>query len=549
MVNRFTTLLILLLLGITSACAAELTARVDRHQLNQEEHILLTLELINSDTRLRAEGVKPNIDLTLLSDNFTLSRPSASNHYNIYQGRGRSRSTLTVTLFPKAAGRFTLPPFEVDGLRTQPITVEVTAASSAAPPALFVRSGSNKNSLWVNEQLVVYLDLYHRVTINKASLGDNLETEPTQIELLPYWKLEPSRRQEQFQGYTYDVERTAWAIFPQTSGRLTVQLPDVWVVSQQAGETQQRLEHQRLNVEVKPLPADLPADIIIGKPTIEQTRLPQQNPQHQLTHWTVTVTAPVAVTTLPERLPTAALPEGLRLYADTARRDTTLDSSGIIDRADYVLSIMPQQSGQFELPPLQIPYFDPILGQADYIELPGQTLNINPAPLPKSQNSPLPAITTPTPQGGLNIKLGDWFWPTTSALFATLWLITLQRGRRQRPAPATTTPQETAAPAPQTPRHPLQQQLLKALNSTTLEAGLTQWQKDHPDEQHVATAVRAVQRLCYGKGQTDDDSATQQVNKAITILNHPAITTREKKPDPWQPEAFTVGKIIKNKPH
>lgn len=538
---RIIATLLCFLLGLATAEAAELKATVDRTQLSQDEHILFTLELINSDTRLRAEGVRPNVDLSLLSDSFTLSRPTADSRYNIYQGRGRSSSTLTVTLFPRRAGRFTIPAFEVDGLRTKAITLTVSPRKGSAPPELFVRSGSSKRSVWVNEQLVVYLDLYHRVALDKASLGDNLETEPVQIELLPNWKLEQASRREEFQGYDYEVERTAWAIFPQQSGTLTVQLPDVWAVSQGAGEEKQRLEHQRLTIEVKALPAGVPADIIIGRPELEQTRLPLQTRQHQLTHWTVTVKAPVGVTTLPEQLPGVTLPEGLRLYPDSARRDTALNNGGIIDRADYVLAVMPLEAREFTLPPLRLPYFDPESGLADYVELPGQSLSVTAAPLPEPQGAlalPEPAIEA----GEAGITLGQWFWPAATALFALLWLATLilwQRSGRNRSVAVA-----VAAPRPlsQELRHPLQQQLLDALASRTLEEGLAQWQTHYPEEQTVAAGVRAVQRFCYGRGTEGEEEVARRVQAAVATLNFQRITQERTKIDPWRPEAFTPGR-------
>lgn len=539
---RVITTFICLLLGIATATAAELKATVDRKQLSQEEHILFTLELINSDTRLRAEGVKPNVDLSLLSDDFTLSRPTADNRYNIHQGRGRSSSTITVTLFPRHAGKLTIPQFEVDGLRTKPITVVVTPRSTTAPPELFVRSGSSKSSVWVNEQLVVYLDLYHRVTLDKASLGDNLETEPTQIELLPHWKLEQAGRTENFQGFDYEVERIAWAIFPQQSGTLTVQLPDVWAVSQSAGEEKQRLEHQRLTIDVKALPAGVPADIIIGKPELEQTRLPLQTKQHQLTSWTVTIKAPVAVTSLPEQLPGITLPEGLRLYPDSARRDTALNNSGIMDRADYVLSVMPLAAGDFVLPPIRVPYFDPERGEADYVELPVQSLSIVAAPLPETTNSlilSVPEITTST--GSININ--QWLWPVATAIFAMLWIITLILWQRSRHSVTTVVATKMEAISTQTTsHHPLQQQLLDALESRTLEEGLARWLEHFPEEQTVAAAVRAVQRLCYGVKMESEEEVGQLVRNAIATLNLQAITPGGEKINPWRPEAFTPGK-------
>ncbi len=522
-----------LLGGWHSAMAAQLTATVDRQQLGQEEHVRLTLALVNSDTRLRAEGVKPNIDLTLLSDDFTLGTPVADHRYNIYQGRGRASSSIRVDLFPRRSGTLTIPPFTVDGLNTAPIAIEVIPPATDLPAEVFLRSGARKTTYWVNEQVVAYMDLYHRVAIDEASFGDNLETEPTRVELLPHWKLEQTSRKETVQGFDYDVQRIAWAVFPQQAGGFTVQLPDVWVTTRTGRK--QRLSHQRLKIEVRPLPEGLPPNIIIGKPEIRQTRLPTQTNQYELAHWTVSLAAPVAVITLPDTLPGITLPEGLKLYADTARRDTTMASNGIVDKADYVISVMPMKAGQFQLPPIRIPYFDPQSGHADLVELPGQTLSVVPAALPQ------PAAGLPLADKSTNnvIAQKDGVWPLATAGFAGVWLITLaawwltrRRNPTDKTAPiATTTPRDT--------RHPLQRQLLNVMQSRTLEKGLTVWQRHHPEDSTVPTAVSAVQKFCYGQAPEQETEVQEKVCQALATLKAASLTDSPKPLDAWEPKNFT----------
>ena len=336
---RILTLLFGLMSLHSSAWATTFTATVDRAQLSQEEHIILTLSLRNSDIRLRAEGANPNIDLSVLTKEFSLGRPESKNHYNIYQGRGRSTSEIKINLFPHHAGRLTIPVFEVDGIKTQAINIDVKKSSTSAAPEVFVRSGSLQKELWVGQQLVVYLDVFHRVALDKASLGDNIETEPTRIELLQHWKLDQDTRIEKHQGYDYEVERIAWAIFPDKSGQLTVHLPDIWATAQTG--RRQRLEHQALRFDVKALPKDVPADIIIGKPSLTQTLPPRHVNQHELNHWTVTLTAPVAVPSLPDHLPGVKLPDTFNFYPDPARRVVSKDVSGITDYADYTIAFIP----------------------------------------------------------------------------------------------------------------------------------------------------------------------------------------------------------------
>ncbi|MFC1749516.1 BatD family protein [Pseudomonadota bacterium] len=534
-----TLLLLACLLSITSnAISAELKAHVDRHQLSTEEHLQLTIELINSDTRLRAEGVKPNIDLTLLTDNFTLGTPVDDHRYNIYQGRGRSTSSITIDLFPLNSGTHSIPSFSVDGLTSKPIVIKVIPRTTNTPPELFVRSGTNKNNFWINEQVVAYVDLYHRVAINEASFGDNLETEPMRIELLPHWKLEQDSRKEQVQGLEYDVQRVAWAVFPQEAGQLTIQLPDVWVATQTGRK--QRLSHQQIQLKVNPLPKDVPANIIIGKPQVHQTNLPAQTNQYELTHWSVSIHAPVAVTSLPNYLPGVSLPDGLKLYADTARRNSLMNSNGIIDQADYIISAMPLEAGEYQINPLRIPYFDTDTGQANYIELPGQSLNVSSAtpPQPEADITPIDTATTT-----ITKQQTDWKWPAATALFASLWLTTLlawwtkqSHPRKQKVI------EEPSAPQHNETRHPLQLQLLTAMQSHTLEEGLSRWLQQHPDDEIVLTAVRAVQRLCYGQtNKQQDDDVTKKVELAIDALQQFENSRPQSTENIWDPKEFKAG--------
>jgi len=112
--------------------AAELKATVDRREAALNEHVALTISLINSDTRLRAEGISPNVDLSVLTKDFDIGTPHVENRYNIYRGRGRSTSELSVDLFPRRDGRLVIPAFRVDGLSTAPIIIEARKLPAGA---------------------------------------------------------------------------------------------------------------------------------------------------------------------------------------------------------------------------------------------------------------------------------------------------------------------------------------------------------------------------------------------------------------------------------
>src|SRR3569623_1150146 len=254
----------LLILSSAFAHAAQLHASVAHSALALNEPVTLTLALTDSDTRLRAEGVSPNVDLCVLAKDFDVGTPTVSNRYNVYQGRGRSTSELRVELFPRRAGTFTIPVFRLEGLATQALTLSVRALPADAIPEVFSRGGVSKGTVWQRDQFVAWLDVYHRVQRKSASVGEYIDTEPTRIELLEHRELPQGEREEEVQGTRYGVTRIAWAIYPKESGELKVVLPDVWIVT--ADGRKLRLPHQPEVVHVRALPATVTDDIAVGAP-------------------------------------------------------------------------------------------------------------------------------------------------------------------------------------------------------------------------------------------------------------------------------------------
>ncbi len=539
MVRRVVAMLVCVL-WLGPAWGAEFRASVDRTQLQVHEPLLLTLSLINSDTRLRAQGVDPNIDLTRLGDAFDVGRPEASTHYNIYRGQGRSTSEIQVEIFPTRSGTLTIPAFHIDGLSSAPIEIEVLKQDAALPDEVFVRSGADvaSESTWVGQQLVAWVDLYHRVALESASLGSNVETAPVQIELLPNWKLPQETRQERIDGLDYEVQRSAWAVFPNQAGPFTVELPDIWVTTQ-AG-AQLRLPHQRLEFQVQALPPDVPADIIVGTPQLTAEPLPEAFTQYELSEWTLTLKAPVGVTTLPRLLPGIELPAGLKLFPDPARYHTQQDSSGIMDAADYSLGIMPLAAGEFELPAIRVPYFDPERGQAALVELPGRTISVAAGTLPQPASDITDTAVNAAGAAAAEVPSGIGIWHISTLVLALLWLSTLYLWRRQPNRTKVSTLSEAPAAGPaKDERQPLQQQLLAAMNSRTLEQGVQQWLQHQPDDRVVLDAVRAVQRFYYGHGEQSEADVQAKVQQALSLIKKTPVPSQSNTSDPWRAESFS----------
>ena len=520
MVRYFLILLGLSLTMANNATAAQFNASVDRHQLNMSEKVTLTLSLINSDVRLRAEGIDPNIDLSPLHRDFDVGKPETDFRYNIYQGQGRSNSQLRVELFPRHPGQITIPAFRLDGLSTQPIQLEVKQAAEA--PEVFIRQGGSKETIWQGEQLVVYIDIYHRVKLKKAKKSGILETEPSRIELIPHWALPQARYQSEHQGFQYDVLRLAWALFPEETGPFYVYLPKIEVTTE-AGQTLY-FPHQQLDFTVQALPAGVPRDIIIGHPEISYDLLPTHLEQNQLSSFTITIKAPVAISDLPNYLP--ALPDvtGIKIYPDRARRDSFKSNSGIVDQAAYTFSVMPLEGGNFTLPAIAIPYFDPDEGKIGLFEIPEQKLIVAKASIAATAQNPLPYDSAPRTSPSITEPSSYSWWPFTTALFLSLWLATLaytlHMKRRRRPAKDTAN-EKLATPRPLSQEERPLDTLLEALGTKSLESGIDKFKRLWPQEEQIINQLRQLQKILYSqKNEMERDQTEELIRKLIISVNN-----------------------------
>lgn len=531
-VRWFSLLVCLLLNGNT--LAASLTATVDRQETSVDQHIVFTLSLINSDVRLRAEGVAPNVDLRALSRDFDLGAPRTDNRFRLSPEGGRSVSSISVELFPKRPGRYIIPSFRVAGLRSEPITLRIHPAADSATPEVFVRSGLSKNTAWTREQVVVWLDVFHRVDLGTASLGGDLTTAPLRIELMEYRKLPLTERKEQIAGITYNVQRIAWTIFPAQDGTLTLRLPDVWAIT--AVGRRLRLPGTQHPLRIKPLPPGVPQDALVGKPEISQTRLDTLPDTHSLTSLTVTVRAPSSLTALPGTLSGIAAPAGIELHQDSARKHLDESADGVIANATYTLSVTPHAAGQFQMPAVRLPYFDPQRGAMDIAESPGQIITVKSGPSLTTSRAPPPGAstrqTTTVPP-----------WQIATALLAILLCLAIlalwQRGQRasRKVKPSHQTRQAKTMAKLQS-GHPLQIMLLEALGNRSLEEGLNAWEARFGVDQEVRDTVRAVQQLYYGEKKGDEETLLPQVQAAAAKIRA-SVSSPQTVMDKWSPQAFT----------
>jgi hypothetical protein len=524
-------LAILAVSGGAHAAGGGFTAAVDRKELYANEYVVLTLSLTNSDTRLRAEGVSPNIDLTLLTPQFDLGVPRVDFRFNIAREDRRSTSELTVELFPKHSGRLTIPAFTVDGLSTRPIALQVLPLPADARPEVFARSGVARQDLYVGEQTLLYLDLYYRTNLKQAEFGSSLETEPLQIEA---HALPNSERSEKVDGLDYNVTRSAWAVSPQSEAPVTLHLPALWIETR-AGK-RWRLPAQDQHIAVRALPAGTPPGTLAARPQLTQSTF-QPAVAGRIVPWQITVQAAVGLNTLPGQLPFAPAANGFKVYFDPPeRRLETRPDGGVDSIAVYQGYLMPFAAGMRAAPALELPYYDAQRGAIEHAALPGQTLQVAAGTPATEAAAPVPAPLATTPaQPAAGAAATPTVWQIATGALLIAWLVTLGLWWRQA---ARRGDRRARAESVSADGHPLQQRLRAALGGArTLEQGLREWEHRHGRDEAVRAAVRAVQRLCYRPGDAAESDARQAVERALGVMRGRRPADRAGSDD-WSPQAF-----------
>jgi hypothetical protein len=513
------------------AVATSFTATVDRKELFINEHVVLTLALHDSETRLRAEGVSPNIDLTMLTDQFELGIPRADFRFNIERSRGRSTSSITVELFPRRSGRQTIPSFSVDGLDTDPIEISVLDRPEGAAAEVFAVSGVGARRLRVREQTQVFLDLYHRVNLDSARFGGPIETRPRQVEL---HLLPQENRVETVNGIEYEVTRTAWAISPLTGEDITIWLPDVWVETRQG--RQWRLPFSEERIDVTSLPASVPAGTLVGRPAIDIDAPAAARTGH-IAPWAITLRSVTALNALPAELPFNEHAGELRIFMDPPQRRHAFSADGRLESvAVYRGSVMPLAPGEYTLPTLVLPWFDPDTERIESLAVAGRRLQVIGAPVTWSGADSGSDTAISFAANGVTAELR--IWQTIAALLLLSWLAAAALWWRRR-VPVAARYKRGSGLAPAT-GDLLQDKLLAALEARTLEQGLRTREIQRGVDEELRTVVREVQRRRYHPDaqQGDSDALAQRVDRVVAQLRSDGPVAGNVETDEWSPRAF-----------
>ena len=197
--------------------AQEIETSVDRTELARGETLTYTIRVFD-----RRQGMQ--LDLTPLTEEFDVLGTRTSSQIRSVNGAVESWTDYIVTLFPLIEGNLTIPAIQVNETMTDPIEILVRndgARSNQGNEELFLELESNKESIYVQEQLLFAIRLYYTINGIRNPQFTELEIPDTVIQLIG----SPNQYEKLIDGVRYGVYEKRYVIFPQRSGAL--EIPDI----------------------------------------------------------------------------------------------------------------------------------------------------------------------------------------------------------------------------------------------------------------------------------------------------------------------------------
>ena len=418
-----------------NAVAADIAVRTDRAEIGINESFVLIFEATG---KLDEEP-----DFSPLQTNFTIQNTSQSSNISIINGSMSRTQTWTLYLFPKKTGVQTIPAISFGKDKSPELQITVSGQSpSASKPdqEVFLEAKADNQSVYVQQQLIYTLKLYTRVDIAEYEMADIQLSHSNAV-------IKPLGQETQYTttvaNIPYRVIEKRVAIFPQTSGRLTIE-PTPFAVKLRSDRRQGFFNFDPFNTRGRIVRGQSPASEIDVKNVpasyTGSTWLPATSMQLK-ENWSpeppdFKVGEPVtrSLTLTATGLTAAQLPElstniteKLKQYPDQPSLQDNVASGGIDGTRVEKLALIPTRAGQYVLPAVEIPWWNTLTQKQELTRLPRRIIEVNGDAIPPEptleSTRPL-AESDPIVAGPKQAtRFSIWHWLSLS--LALLWLATL----------------------------------------------------------------------------------------------------------------------------
>lgn len=533
----------LLLLASGPLLAATITLETDRNQVGLNETFQLVFTV--------SGGQSGEPDFSPLNKDFQLLGTSSSSQISMINGDTTRSKKYTLRLAPKHAGELEIPSIAFGNEQSRAGSIQVLDRAPTTPDTpgvadeLMLAASVDLADPYVQQQVLLTVKIYRRINWQQASLS---ELDAGGSDLLVQQLGEDKQYRTTMEGRTWEVIERKFALFPQQSGdmeinpfQLTVSVVDE---RQRQGRgyndpfdrffssrpmVQKIARSDAIKLQVKPaaagvLPWLAARDLRLQENWSADTQ--QLQAGESVTRTVAIIADGVSVGQLPE-LKMDEL-EGIKNYPDQPQTNEQASSQGLLSTSSRKFALIPASAGEFEIPPLEVNWWNVNADRMETARLPGRVLRVKGAaaalaePQPPAQvEAPAAAAEESTSPSPVPSKQADKWLLWSNVLLLVLWLVTLfawWKGRKSRP--------QAAGEAVKEQHYPVRRELLKVLDKAVAEKdeltakdAILQLAKylwpDNPPLSLAQVVVRTqdtlamelnnLERSLYGAGQTEWD--------------------------------------------
>ena len=383
---------ILFCFNIAHCADISISASVDKNSLPLDDQLVLEVNVSGNATNV-PNPVIPDLP------NFTVYSSGRSQSISIINGQMSSSTAFHFTLVPKSTGKFSIPAITLNygnqAYSTSPIPVEVTAsgaaavsapargeASNAAPQPqgsvknIFVTASLDKNTAYVNEQVVFTFRFFRRVQL----LSNPQYNAPN---FTSFWTEDapPKNYATTVNGVRYLVSEVKTLLFPTKPGRF--EIPGATLICNiedfdrtnpfaddffsgffSSGKTQ-TLHTNSLALNVRALPENKPGDFkgAVGRFTISATMDKALARVGEPITLTATVSGSGNIKTLSE--PDLTNMPGFRKYETVSSMNVDSSQGMLRGSKTFKTVLVPETPGKKLIGTIGFSFFDP--GQGKYV--------------------------------------------------------------------------------------------------------------------------------------------------------------------------------------
>jgi hypothetical protein len=323
------------------------------------------------------------LDLTVLEDQFDVLGKQQSNNIEFINGNFSSRTRWQIQMVAKHVGELIIPSLQIEGAKSQPLTITVVPAKKASKGDLgpyFLESSLSKQHVMVQEEVIYTLRLYFLGSVSgnirPPQFGQAL-SEPLKVQSV-YGK--------ELNGKNYTVYEWVYALYPQKSGQLDILGAQFSGLIQYQGRQKgvsEIADTQTLTVlpEVAQFKSQsknpwLPAsDLQLKEQWISS--LDKVRVGDSLTRTLTLQVVGLKASQLP--VLTTENGKGYKIYADQPVTNQTIVKSGLQSQIQVKQAIIPTQEGLLTLPEQSITWWNTTTQKIEMSSVPARSITVLPA--------------------------------------------------------------------------------------------------------------------------------------------------------------------------